>query len=121
MLWLELRNTELTARLLEESIDFFLEVDDLQNDQLDRLKWGEERIILAVPAEWSVNEQLADCRRAGFTPDAAMTVDQVLTSYYLAAEGHGIAFIRDSILFYADLTEKLYSYRLDDPLALRTI
>lgn len=168
VLWLELRNTELTAKLLEEAIDFFLEVDDLQNDQLGRLRWGEERIILAVPAEWPVNKQLSDCRltaediherrhltddvpavdlsvfarepfillregndsfrravtmcrRAGFTPHAAMTVDQVLTSYYLAAEGHGIAFIRDSILFYADLTEKLYFYRLDDALAVRTV
>lgn len=61
------------------------------------------------------------CRNAGFTPDVAMTVDQVLTSYYLAAEGHGIAFVRDSILFYADMTEKLFFYKLDDPLAMRPV
>ena len=48
-------------------------------------------------------------------------MDQVLTSYYLAAEGHGIAFVRDSILFYADMTEKLFFYKLDDPLAMRPV
>lgn len=50
-----------------------------------------------------------------------MTADQVLTSYYLAAEGHGISLVRDSILLYADVTEKLYFYKIDDLAALRPI
>jgi len=168
VLWLELRNTELTCKLLDGSIDFFLEVDDLRSEQIGGLVWDEEAVILAVPAQWPVNQRLEDCRftaediherrhltddvpavdpavfagerflllregndsfrravticrNAGFTPDVAMTVDQVLTSYYLAAEGHGIAFVRDSILFYADMTEKLFFYKLDDPLAIRPV
>ena len=166
--WLELRNTELISRLQDRSIDFFLEVDELASPQLERLVCGEERVILAVPASWEINERLggdrltaeeiharkhlsgqvpavdlgmfadkpyvllregndsfqravAICRSAGFTPKPAMMVDQVLTSYYLAAEGNGIAFIRDSILFYADMTEKLYFYLIDDPLAVRPV
>ena len=166
--WLELRNNELISRLQDHSIDFFLEVDELVSPQLERLVCGEERVILAVPASWEINERLrkyrltaeeihvrkhlsgqvpavdlgmfadkpyvllregndsfqravAICRSAGFTPKPAMMVDQVLTSYYLAAEGNGIAFIRDSILFYADMTEKLYFYLIDDPLAVRPV
>lgn len=166
--WLELRNTELISRLQDRSIDFFLEVDELASPQLERLVCGEERVILAVPASWEINERLGEyrltaediharkhlsgqvpavdlgmfadkpyvllregndsfqravviCRSAGFTPKPAMMVDQVLTSYYLAAEGNGIAFIRDSILFYADMTEKLYFYLIDDPLAVRPV
>lgn len=166
--WQELRNMELISKLLDRSIDFFLEVDDLRGPQIASLICGEERVILAVPAGWQVNEQLREyrltaeeihdrkhlsgdvpavdlrtfadlpyillregndsfqravaiCRNAGFTPKPSMLVDQVLTSYYLAAEGNGVAFVRDSILFYADMTEKLYFYYIDDPLATRPV
>lgn len=167
--WVESRNDELISRLLGNDIDFFLEVDELENERIGAWKWGEEQLILAVPAEWPINDRLLDyqltaedvharkhlsdeipavdvsafadecfillregndshrraigiCRNAGFRPqNTYMTADQMLTSYYLAAEGHGAAFIRDSILFHADLTENLYFYRLDDPLATRNI
>ena len=167
--WVESRNDELITRLMKNDIDFFLEVDELANESIGAWLWGEEQLILAVPAEWPINDQLLDyqlsaedvherkhrsdevpavdvsvfaeepfillregndshrravgiCRNAGFRPqNIYMTADQMLTSYYLAAEGHGAAFIRDSILFHADLTENLYFYRLDDPLATRNI
>jgi len=167
--WVESRNDELISRLMGDSIDFFLEVDELENDRIGGWKWGEEQLILAVPAEWAVNDRLLDyqltaedvherrhlsdeipavdlnvfadepfillregndsrrravdiCRNAGFEPrNTYMTADQMLTCYYLAAEGHGVAFIRDSILFHTDLTENLLFYRLDDPLATRNI
>ena len=167
--FVESRNSELVSKLLNNEIDFFLEVDDLQNDQIDRLIWDEEHLILAVPASWPINQRLLDCqftaedihdrkhltdsipavdltvfakepfillregndshqraveicRNAGFVPnDIYMTADQMLSSYYLANEGHGAAFIRDSILFHADLTEDLLFYKLDDPLTTRNI
>ena len=167
--WVESRNDELINRLMSDKIDFFLEVDELENDRIGGWKWGEEQLILAVPAEWAVNDRLLDyqltaedvherrhlsdeipavdmnvfadepfillregndshrravgiCNIAGFQPrNTYMTADQMLTCYYLAAEGHGVAFIRDSILFHTDLTENLLFYRLDDPLATRNI
>jgi len=167
--FVESRNNELVSKLLNNEIDFFLEVDDLQSDRIDRFVWGKEQLILAVPACWPINGRLMDyqltaedihdrkhltdsvpavdpavfanepfillrkgndsycraidiCKNAGFVPkDIYMTADQMLTSYYLAAEGHGVAFIRDSILFHADLTENLLFYKLDDPLTARSI
>ena len=166
--YFELRNTELVSKLLDRSIDFFIEVDDLQNDQIESIVLQQENLLFAVPASWPINDKLIDyrltaedvhdkrhlcgdipavdpavfadeqfvllregndsyrraisiCRNAGFTPKVAMTADQVLTSYYLASEGHGVALVRDSILFYVDVTEKLYFYRLDDPAAVRPI
>lgn len=166
--YFELRNTELVSKLLDKSIDFFIEVDDLQNDQIESIVIQQENLIFAVPAAWPINDTLKEyrltaedihnkrhlsneitavdpvafanerfvllregndsfhraisiCQNAGFSPKIAMTVDQVLTSYYLAAEGHGIALVRDSILFYTDLTEKLYFYKIDDPSAIRPI
>ena len=167
--WVESRNDELISRLMSDNIDFFLEVDELEKERIGAWKWGEEQLILAVPAEWAVNDRLLDyqltaedvherkhlsdeipavdvsvfaeepfillregndshrravgiCNNAGFHPrNTYMTADQMLTCYYLAAEGHGVAFIRDSILFHTDLTENLFFYRLDDPLATRNI
>ena len=167
--WVESRNEELTTKLLADEIDFFLEVDELESDKIEGYVWDEERLILAVPASWSINDQLMDyqltaedvhrrrhlsdevpavdlavfaeepfillragndshtramqmCHNAGFQPkDIYMTADQMLTSYYLAVEGHGVAFVRDSIMFHADLTENLYFYKLDDPAATRNV
>jgi LYSR family transcriptional regulatory protein len=166
--YFELRNTELVSKLLDDSIDFFIEVDDLQDEQIESIVLQQEHLIFAVPAAWSVNDLLDEfrltaedvherrhlsddvpavspsafadepfvllregndsflraitiCQNAGFTPQVAMTADQVLTSYYLAAEGHGIALVRDSILLYADVTEKLYFYKINDLAALRPI
>lgn len=166
--YFELRNTELVSKLVNKTIDFFIEVDDLRDNLVDGIEIQQENLLLAVPAEWPINSALREyrltaedvhnkqhlngetpavdphifseepfvllregndsfrraiqiCHNAGFVPKIAMTADQVLTSYYLAAEGHGIALVRDSILYYVDVTEKLYFYKLDDPAAIRPI
>ena len=158
---------ELLAQLEDGEIDFFLEVGGLPREGMERHVWGEERMLLAVPAAMPLNQALepyrltsedirahrhlsdevpavdlsffADarfillrvgndgytravemCRHAGFTPgNVFMTTDQMLTSYYLALEGHGAAFVRDGIVIHADPTEDLVFYKLDDPLATR--
>ena len=163
---IELRNIDMISRLMNDTIDFFIEVDDMQHEYLDRVILGEERVIFAVPSAWSINDQLtayrytsediqankgADippvdpsvfaqcpfillqegndsfrravdiCHGAGFTPKVSMTTNQVLTSYYLAAEGHGISLIRDSIPSCATPTDQLYFYNIPCPLATRSI
>ena len=85
------------------------------------LAFANEPFVLLREGNDSFRRAITICQNAGFTPKVAMTADQVLTSYYLAAEGHGIALVRDSILFYTDVTEKLYFYKIDDPAALRPI
>ena len=166
--YMELRNDELLGHLLENKIDFFFEVNDISDNRLDRIVWGEENLLIAVPSSFAVNDLLLEyaltaedvhngihllpdtpavdlwafhdepfillrpghdtynravsmCEKAGFSPRAMMSTDQILSSYYLAAEGYGIAFIRDSILLNKDLSENLLFYKVDDPLAVRSI
>lgn len=56
--WLEMRNDELANQILQRKIDFALEVDRLEANGLDSLRFGVEEVILAVPAAFSVNETL---------------------------------------------------------------
>lgn len=61
------------------------------------------------------------CQNAGFSPKIVMYLDQLLTSYYIAREGHGVCFIRAEMLSYLKKTDKLVFYKLDDPLTLRNV
>lgn len=64
---------------------------------------------------------LSICRRAGFKPKIFMYVEQMMTAYYLASEGKGIAFIRDTLFDCLPPTDKLFFYRIDSPEAERGI
>ena len=44
-----------------------------------------------------------------------MYLEQMMTAYYLACEGKGIAFVRDTLLDYMPPTDKVYFYRIDSP------
>lgn len=81
---------------------------------------GQEFIFLREGND-SYSRGMQICKNAGFTPYVSMTVDSLMTAYFLAAEEHGVTFVRDSIPFYADLTDKLLFYVIDDSLAERSI
>lgn len=61
------------------------------------------------------------CRRAGFTPKVAMYFDQLLTAYYVACSGKGVAFVRAGVAHYLETTNKLFFYKIDDEDAVRNI
>lgn len=61
------------------------------------------------------------CKNAGFIPNISMYLDQLMTSYYVALAGKGIAFIRSDIASHVDYTDKLYFYKIDDKNTTRTI
>jgi len=61
------------------------------------------------------------CRDAGFEPMIRMELDQMLTAYYLAGAGEGVAFIRGSIPRYAGPTERLLFYKIDHPDTVRQL
>ncbi|WP_434310134.1 LysR family transcriptional regulator [Hominifimenecus sp. rT4P-3] len=67
------------------------------------------------------NRSLSICRNAGFTPKIRMYLDQLMTSYHLACDGKGIAFIRDSIPQHVSATDQVFFYKIDDQLAKRQI
>lgn len=54
------------------------------------------------------------CKKAGFTPNVSIYLDQMLTSYYLACNGKGIAFVRAEITQHLQATDTLYFYKIDD-------
>lgn len=61
------------------------------------------------------------CKNAGFTPKVLMYFDQLMTSYYVACDGKGIAFVRASITQYVEPTKKVFFYKIDDINARRNI
>jgi len=67
------------------------------------------------------NRALSICKKAGFKPKINMYLDQMLTSYYVAYNGKGAVFVRDDITRYAEPTEKLFFYKIDDENAERNI
>ena len=64
---------------------------------------------------------MAICRRAGFAPKVSMYLEQMMTAYYLACEGKGIAFVRDALLDCLPPTDKVFFYRIDSPESERGI
>lgn len=58
---------------------------------------------------------------AGITPPVVMYLDQVQTSYFVAKDGNGAAFIRASLLNFMEPTDKLLFYKVDDPAAKRSV
>lgn len=61
------------------------------------------------------------CKNAGFTPNAAIQMDQVLTSLNIASNGVGAVFIRSDIIGCLPENPKLAYYKVGDPLARRKV
>lgn len=61
------------------------------------------------------------CREGHFKPRIVMELDQLLTSYYIAASGKGVTFIRAELIRYAEPTAHLCFYKIDSPRTVRSI
>lgn len=61
------------------------------------------------------------CRNAGFEMQAAIYVDQVMTSMNIASSGTGALFIRADIVKHFPEDKRITYYKIDDPLAIRVI
>lgn len=61
------------------------------------------------------------CHNACFEPKVELYLDQIMTSFYVAKSGSGIAFIRSSLLSLVSDTDALVYYKIGDPLARREI
>lgn len=61
------------------------------------------------------------CRNAGFKPIITQHLSQIMTTYFLAAAGGGITFIRSSLLSLLQEQPGLIYYKLGDTLARRPI
>lgn len=78
--------------------------------------------ILMKRGQDSYERAHAICRQAGFDPKVSLYMDQLLTAYNVARNGQGsCVFFRDTILRYTEPTSRLQYYKLDSPLAERSI
>lgn len=68
------KNKDMIEGLEAGRIDFALEVDDMRRDSLSYLDWDEEKIILAVPARFKVNESLKAFR---------LTTEDIISRRYM--------------------------------------
>ena len=50
----------MTEKLLEHKLDFFLEAEPLEDSKIQSVAWCMEEIILAVPARFSINQELKE-------------------------------------------------------------
>lgn len=165
---LEANASDLTQYLNTNIVELSMDVDNMDSSIYNSVELAEEDIILAVPADYQINERLTKyvisfdeicsrayrikdfpavsmqlfkdeqflllkqgndlykrglkmCKNAGFVPQVFMYLDQMLTSYYIAKNGKGIAFIRAGMLDYVDYTEQLCFYKIADQSAVRKI
>jgi DNA-binding transcriptional LysR family regulator len=61
------------------------------------------------------------CRKAGFTPNVSMYLDQLLTAYHIACNGKGITFVRAGVTRCLEPTNNLFFYKIDDENSVRNI
>lgn len=92
----------------------------IEGISLARLR--EERFLFLKQGNDMYRRGMKICRDAGFQPNIVMELDQLLSAYYLAAAGEGVAFIRASIPFYTkEFRNQLVYYKIDHPETLRQI
>ena len=165
---IESNDHDLCEYLRMGAIDIALTVESEMLREFQSFTLQYEDLILAVPKQFRVNENLQDrairyediygerihlpsvpsvplekfrqekflflkkgndmysrgykvCRDAGFEPNIVMELDQMLTAYYLAEAGRGVAFVRAGIPYYAGESDRLYLYKLDNPEMRRKI
>lgn len=75
--------------------------------------FARERFLFLKQGNDMYDRGLRICRDAGFEPNIVMSLDQLLTAYYLAEAGEGIAFIRASIPYYAGCSDAVKFYKID--------
>jgi len=61
------------------------------------------------------------CQESGFTPEASIYFDQLMTSYNMSAAGLGICFVTDTLVKEVAPNNNLFFYKIDSEYAKRTV
>lgn len=83
--------------------------------------FAQEKFIMLERGNDVLDRSIKICRNAEFSPKVSLYVSQMMTAYYLVCEGSGVTFLRSTIPEYVTPTDRVRFYRLDDPLAVRSI
>lgn len=102
---------------------------DIKNKRLDGPEiptvplsaFAEENFIFLRKGNDMYRRGYGACRDAGFEPKIFIELDQLMTAYYLAEVGQGIAFIRADIPCYVGESGKLVFYKINHPGMIRPI
>lgn len=89
--------------------------------KVDLNAFENENFVLLKKGNDMHQRGLKMCKKAGFNPKVSMHLDQMLTSYYIAHNGKGIAFVRAGVARYLESTNKLYFYKINDENAYQNI
>ncbi|MCJ7836200.1 LysR family transcriptional regulator [Cuneatibacter sp. NSJ-177] len=116
---LEINDTLTSYRMSFEQLCSGLESDKIPRVSL--VPFADEDFLMLKKGNDGYQRAMKMCKNAGYKPRVSMFLDQMLTSYHVAENGHGIAFIRTGILGHVKPTERLFFYRIDDPMVSRTI
>lgn len=87
---------------------------------VDLAKFKQEDFILLKPKNNMYKSSYNICSDYGFTPQAVISVDQLLTAYNIAGSGMGITFTTDTVIQSAASYENLLFYKLNSSHAVRT-
>lgn len=103
---------EVNRRLEGQRMTFEQARQGWEGPRVDLAQFREEEFLLLKQGNDIYRRALAMCREAGFKPKVRMQMDQMLTSYHVAAGGQGIAFVRTGVLLHVKPTQQLYFYRI---------
>ncbi len=83
--------------------------------------FANERFIQLKPNNNMYKSSCNICADYGFTPQAIVSVDQLMTAYNIAGSGMGLTFTTDTVVQSAARYESLLFYKLDGAKAKRTL
>lgn len=109
--------------------DYCLTVEDIRNgvhhqeqfQAVDLSLFSEVPFVILKKGNDLYNRAMTMCRNAGFKPRIAMQLDQLLTSYYVARDGKGAAFLRDGLAQFMQQDVPLCFYKINDKNAKRAV
>lgn len=93
----------------------------LRQKPIDLSLAAEERFIAANAGEFDRDKLTVVCRKCGFEPNVAFSVQTIETVFSFTCSNMGIALIPDSLIYYGNFGRHPYYYTLPDSLVLSHI
>ncbi|HAM68259.1 MAG TPA: LysR family transcriptional regulator [Ruminococcus sp.] len=93
----------------------------LRQKPIDLSLAAEERFIAANAGEFDRDKLNTVCRKCGFEPNVAFSVQTIETVFSFTCSNMGIALIPDSLIYYGNFGRHPYYYTLPDSLVLSHI
>ncbi|MBQ7534001.1 MAG: LysR family transcriptional regulator [Stomatobaculum sp.] len=111
-----LQNCRLTDQMIRKSSP---DLPDVERVSLEHFK--DLPFIFLRSGNDLYHRGMEMCRNAGFRPNIAIYLDQMLTAHNIAARGNECLFLRSWMLPYLTSTDTLYYYLIDDSLSRRPV